>query len=291
MIAKSIFAAAATLLLAACAEPEPSSAPTDPLLWEVAGPDGQVEGWLYGTIHALPDGAEWRDAATDGAIAAADTLVVEVADLDDRAALSRAFLSAARSEGLPLLEDRVPPRQRADLADLVRETPYSPRDFRRIETWAAGLILAQAVRSGAESGNGVDRALIAAFRGRRIEELEGAGSQFAIFDGLAEEDQRAMLSAVIDEASQPDRSGAALDLWLAGDEAGLTEETTRGILSDPEVRDALLVRRNQAWSERVEKGLAGPERPFVAVGAAHLVGPDGLVALLKAAGYTVRRVR
>lgn len=291
MIGRAILAGAAALLLGACREPPPPPPPGNPLLWEIADADGQVEGWLYGTIHALPDGADWRDSRTDEAIVAADLLVVEVADLDDREELSRAFAAAGQSAGHPPLAQRVPAEQRAAIAALAEDTPYSDQDFRQIETWAAALILAQALRTDAESANGVDRALVEAFRGRRVEQLEGARRQFAIFDGLAEADQRAMLSAVVDESGKSDRSGKAVTLWLTGDEAGLVRESTRGILADPQVRDALLVRRNRDWAAMIEPMLARPERPLVAVGAAHLVGPDGLVALMRAEGYTVRRVR
>lgn len=288
---KHIFAGAAALLLAACGEPPPPPPADNPLLWEIADADGKVEGWLYGTIHALPEGVEWRTATVDHVIGMADYLVVEVADLEDREGLAQAFTRAGHSAGHPPLEDRVAPSDRTALAELVADTPYDAEDYRRIETWAAALILAQAAKSGAESDNGVDRGLIRAFGSRRVEQLEGAERQFAIFDGLAEADQRAMLAAVVRDAGQPDRAGRAVDLWISGDEDALVEETTSGILADPEVREALLVKRNLDWEAQLQALLGAPERPLVAVGAAHLVGPDGLVALLRNKGYTVRRVR
>ena len=58
-----------------------------------------------------------------------------------------------------------------------------------------------------------------------------------------------------------------------------------------EMYQALLVKRNQAWAERIEPLLAEGRRPLVAVGTAHLLGPDGVAALLEARGYTVRRIQ
>lgn len=53
--------------------------------------------------------------------------------------------------------------------------------------------------------------------------------------------------------------------------------------------DALLKNRNHAWMERLKVWMR--EKPlFVAVGALHLPGPDGLIQLLRQAGYTVRPV-
>ena len=68
----------------------------NPLLWEIARADGpnagQVEGWLMGTIHALPSEAKWRSKEADEAIAKADVLAVEVADVGDGRAMASAFL-------------------------------------------------------------------------------------------------------------------------------------------------------------------------------------------------------
>ena len=139
----------------------------NPLLWEIARADGpnagQVEGWLMGTIHALPSEAKWRSKEADEAIAKADVLAVEVADVGDGRAMASAFLPLAMSAGQPPLTERVPPRQREKVAELVGKTSYRLSDFSRIESWGAALILSQAVKTGAKSENGIDRALIADF--------------------------------------------------------------------------------------------------------------------------------
>lgn len=53
------------------------------------------------------------------------------------------------------------------------------------------------------------------------------------------------------------------------------------------IRDALYTRRNAAWLPQLEARFGEPGDHFVAVGAGHLLGPDGLVALLRARGYQV----
>ncbi|ABC63261.1 TraB/GumN family protein [Erythrobacter litoralis] len=295
MIRQFILAGLAALALTGCGEPAgdpPADPPVNPLLWELTSADGEVEGWLYGTIHALPDGIEWRGDAIDDAIRSADYLVVEVAALDDGAAISRQFTQFAHSAGHPPLSQRVEPQLRDELDELIDRTALSDEDYRTFESWGAALMLAQAIRNGMKSENGVDKALIRAFRGRGVVELEGAERQFRIFDSLAEEDQRAMLNAVIEQAQDEQTvPPEAARLWLSGDAEALAAEASKGILADPEVREALLTRRNLAWSRSLDRMLAGERRPLVAVGAAHLVGSSGLVELLEAQGFTATRLR
>jgi len=296
MTMRAAILALLALLVAACGQPdkEPPVAPDDPnpLLWEIARADGTSAGWLIGTIHALPDGVEWRTASVDTAIAQAGVLAVEIADLDDQRAVTSAFKPLAYSPGQPPLLSRVPANQRERLTALVDDTPYGLDDFRGIESWGAALILSQSVDTGADAANGIDRALIRDFNGRRVVELEGAARQFAVFDGLSEGAQRAMLGAIVEEAeADSDQRQRPIRLYLQGDEAGLAALTREGLLADDEIREALLERRNAAWMPRIIRLLESDSHPLIAVGAAHMVGKDGLVALIEAQGYTVRRVR
>ncbi|MEL7737349.1 TraB/GumN family protein [Citromicrobium bathyomarinum] len=296
MTIRAAILALLALLVAACGQPDkkPPVAPDDPnpLLWEIARADGTAAGWLIGTIHALPDGVEWRTASVDTAIAQAGVLAVEIADLDDQRAVTSAFKPLAYSPGQPPLLSRVPANQRERLTALVDDTPYGLDDFRGIESWGAALILSQSVDTGADAANGIDRALIRDFNGRRVVELEGAARQFAVFDGLSERAQRAMLGAIVEEAeADSDQRQRPIRLYLQGDEAGLAALTREGLLADDEIREALLERRNAAWMPRIIRLLESDSHPLIAVGAAHMVGKDGLVALIEAKGYTVRRVR
>lgn len=283
-------ALALLLALAAC-KPAPKPPEARPALWEVSGPHGE-KAWLFGTIHALPQRVAWRSAKLDAALAAADELVLEIAAIDDQAGLEAEFARRARSPGLPPLLDRVWPAQRGQLAALLASKRIDPAPFRGLETWAAALALAQSLKGASDPGYGIDRELLAAARGKPVAELEGASAQLAVFDGLPEADQRDLLSATVAEALAPDEEADSLaQAWGRGDMVRLEAETRTGLLADPELRAALLVERNRAWAAKIAARLAGGDKPFVAVGAAHLAGPDGLPALLAARGYTVVRLQ
>ncbi len=279
------------ILLAACSS-EPDYPAPSPALWEVTGERGE-HGYLFGTIHALPDGIEWRSAAFDAAFEKADRLIVEV---DLPAAASRmgdVFERLAVSPALAPITERVDPPFRRSLERVLEAKGMRTADLSAMESWAAALTIAQAYQSGS-AANGVDNFLLQKAGRKPIVELEGLEYQLGLFDALPQAEQSDLLEAVVEELDQADvdtLADARLRAWLTGDTEGLAEEIGQGLLADPELRDVLLVRRNRAWAQRIEQVLQGGGRPFVAVGAAHLVGPEGLPALLAASGYAVKRIQ
>lgn len=279
-------AAAALLALAACAKPP--AEPVKPALWQVEGPRGE-KAWLFGTIHALPAPVDWRSGKVDAAIRGSDLLLLEITE--DGTDVAETFTRLSRSPGLPPVAERIAPAERPRLAALLKEFGMRPQDLRHSETWAVAMLLSQRAQGAASARHGIEAEVRKAAGDKPVGALEGANVQLGLFDRLAEADQRALLEAVIDEASatgRPDTLGAA---WKRGDTAAMEKETRTGMMADPELREALLTGRNRAWSDRIARALARGRRPLVAVGAAHMAGPEGLPALLAAKGYSVKRVQ
>lgn len=273
------------IALAGC---KPAPVPATPALWEVTGPQGE-RAWLFGTIHALPRPAAWRSPAIDAAIAGADRIVVEVAAVGDTAAMQRDFAALSRTPGQPPLASKLPPELHGKLAAQLKASGMTERHFAELETWAAALTLARNGAKGMDPANGIDRAVLSLAGERPVIELEGTRGQLAIFDGLPEPEQRDLLALVVSDPGQS--TDSPVEAWLRGDVAAIERETRRGLLADPELRAALFTGRNQAWAERIAAMLAAGQRPFVAVGGAHMAGGEGLPALLAARGYQVTRVQ
>lgn len=289
-----ILALALAAALAGCSDaPAPPAAdgpPPAPLLYEIASADRAVEGWMLGTIHALPAGTRWRTPAIERVVSEADLLVVEVGESRGRDEGPSIYFSLAQSPGLPPLADRLPADLRPRLAALLDRGGLDSDELAMHETWSAAIALARVDATG-DPANGVDRALIADFARRPVRELEGLRGQLSIFDRLPETQQRIMLAAVVRESERGRRDPERLQrAWLAGDAAAIEQSTREGFLADPAVREALLTGRNRRWIASITPLLDQPARPLIAVGAAHLVGPDGLAALLEAKGYRVRRL-
>jgi uncharacterized protein YbaP (TraB family) len=299
--AKALLRAALVLLapltifvLAGCSnapgEDRAEGPPPNPLLYEIASADGTVEGWMFGTIHALPDGTEWRTAAVTDVLQRADLLVVEISDFSGGSNGASIYSQLAISPGLPPLAERVPPDLRAKLGKLMQRGGIGASDLDDHETWAAAIALAQVDATG-DPANGVDRALLDASDTRAARELEGLRGQLTIFDRLPEANQRTMLAAVVRESERARADPQRLQrAWLAGDAATIEQSTREGFLADPALRKALLSGRNRRWVKALVPILDQSPRPLIAVGTAHLVGPQGLAALLEAEGYRLRRI-
>lgn len=281
---------AGALWLAGCSAPDPLTdrewPAASPALWEVTSPDGE-RGWLFGTVHALPDGLDWHSEAVEQALSQSAVLVVEIAGLDDGSRAASEFSSRSSSPGLPPLSERVPPQDRAALHKLLDLANADEGDFATTESWAAALILSGALRSG-DPANGVDRDLEK--RGMPAIGLEGYAAQYALFDALPESEQSELLSAVAREAVHHDPV-ASLEAWLTGDMKKLEKIANEGMLGDPELREALLNQRNRNWLPEIREQIDSGAQPFIAVGAAHMLGASGLPALLEEAGYSVSRIQ
>ena len=299
MIKRFSILAAAALALVSCGDSPTDKANAElaegiapsPILYELSDDSGTARGWMFGTIHSLPADLEWRTPALDSVIQNADSLVVEIADLEDATRMRSTFGQLSTTPGQPDIDQRVPAINRPALSALLSKANYRVSDFRDIETWAAALILAQASNTG-EGEAGADRVILREFRGRTIHEFEGAVQQLSIFDQLPESEQSDLLVGVLEEEALKEQDPNRLRrAWLAGDEAALIDATTSGLMADPELREALLVERNQAWIAPLVRILNRGEKPLVAVGAAHIVGKDGLPELLAERGYTVRRIQ
>lgn len=287
--------AALTVLAAALAACSPRPDPASPALWQADCPTATgptQRGWLFGTVHALERPAAWQGERISAALAKADVLMVELADLNDAGNAAAIWTRLSRSPGHGPLSARVSPRWRKPLAGILAEQRLSDADFEQTETWAAALTIAQRATRHLDSSHGIDRAVIKAADGKQIIELEGREAQLAIFDRLPESEQRDLLEAVIaDVARGRDESADLAAAWRNGDMTTITAETERGMLADPELREALFTGRNRQWTGRILAAMAHGRSPFVAVGAAHLVGDDGLAAMLAAAGCEIVRVQ
>ena len=282
--------------LAGCATvPAQQAATGKPALWQVADEDTQV--YLFGTIHMLPENYDWRTPAFDQAVAGSRELVVEtILDESNPQALAAELARLGISRGLPPLAERVPAEKRVLLEAAIAKTGIPRVAFDQMETWAAAfMILGMQFKDlGLTSGAGVESVLRANFKaaGKPVGQLETNVEQLSLFDTLPESAQRALLEGSIEApADMRTEFNQMLSAWARGDVEAIARTFNEDLASSPELRDALIRRRNHNWTQWVRRRMAAPGTLMVAVGAGHLAGPESVVDLLERYGYRVTRVQ
>jgi uncharacterized protein YbaP (TraB family) len=264
-----------------------------PGLWVIR--DGDTEVTLFGTVHALPKGTDWLSPAIARQLGSANSVVLETIIPDDPAAMAAIVAELGLSPGLKPLAKRLPPDAAANVAPLAIEAGVPPAALDRMETWLAALTLSQAAlaRLGITGESGVEATIM--FRAKAAHQplvgLETPEQQMRYLDSLPEADQVVMLTAALsdvgDAKAETDRLMA---LWMAGDVDGLAKAFAEEAAGSPRLQKVLITDRNARWADWIAGVLKQPGKVFMAVGAGHFGGEDGLLALLKAKGLTVERI-
>jgi uncharacterized protein YbaP (TraB family) len=279
-------------LCALLAVPGAASRADGPPVWSVAGHANTV--YLFGSVHLLKPGEFALRGVLEDAYRDAEAVLLEV-DLDELSPLEVAATTAARA---------VDPQGRS-LDDLMGEDAALARNragrigidlspLGSMEPWFAGLAVVSIVlaREGYTATDGVERVLQAraAADGKEILGLETLDDQLGALDSMDIGIQREFLLKALDDAARPAESlEEFLRAWRSGDDAGLAQELETEFAGEPELYRSLIVDRNRSWASRIEDLLDDGRDYLVVVGALHLVGPDGLPAMLASRGLSVAR--
>ncbi|WP_158266514.1 TraB/GumN family protein [Allosphingosinicella deserti] len=280
------------------AEAQPSPVVQDyeprPALWLLEDADTKI--YILGTIHVLPPGFRWRSPAIDRVIERADELVLETYQEGEDDVPPEAPGLFALETPRPIL-DRVPADKRDALAKVIEAGPLPIEAYAGLRTWAAALMIGMAgILEGygvddPDDAPGVEERLEADFEaaGKPIGQIEDPVDVLKSLNALPEETQLELLLSSVDEAGADPAPQASEDhdIWAQGRAEALADS-----LEDlpPALFDALVRRRNAAWTEWLAQRLEKPGTMLLAVGAGHLAGPSSVQKMLEARGLPVKRV-
>ena len=266
--------------------------PIAPALWVVADKDTTI--YLFGTIHALPQGIDWFKGVVADAFAASDTLVTEVAVKDDTAMQSLVFKLAALPQGASLREQMLPERRAAYDKALV-DFSIQPAMLDHFEPWYAAIALSTLplMQQGLSPANGVESSLAKEATARKMPQLglETVEYQLGLFDGLPADVQQRYLGEVIDQLPKlREEIGTIITAWKAGNADELAQ-LMNFAESDPAFAEIMLTGRNRTWAKYLDDRLDQPGTVFVAVGAGHLAGKGSVQEQLAARGIGTARIQ
>ncbi|MBQ1371470.1 MAG: TraB/GumN family protein [Oscillospiraceae bacterium] len=292
-----------------------STAPVDPdsvhpMLFHVTGENGQ-EGYLFGTIHV---GDERMNTALEKLLPFVDNCDALAVEFDiiafenqPIAEPTRVLMPFLLTDG-STISDYMPAETYQKAYDLLREAklPASLMKSYNLAMWYQLVEQAALIaKTNYKLDSGMDRSLIQHCYAQKIEvrDVESAELQYSILAGFSDELNLLMIDSTLNHLDEYRASIDALyNAWINGDPDEITavvneedenekdgfSEEEQALLAD--FSDKMLTQRNLGMRDRAVEWLKAGDKVFFAVGAAHLVNEDGLIALLRAAGYTVEQV-
>ena len=290
-------------------ETKPENTAT-PLFYKVTDKDGQVL-WLLGTIHVGDERTAFLPQQIYDALDASDALAVEIdvnafeKQLETDAALQQQIAAGYYfSDSSTVLSVMDPADYQSAKNMLTVSGNYiSTAERMKPALWEntiSNFLLRQSC--GLTSDKGVDQRLMALAEkaSKPIRNIEDPVSHMLVTTNYSIALQNYLLKSIAETTLEEYHSSITelYRLWCEGDVKALTEAIaadSAAFSQEEEVLyaeyyQAMTADRNRIMFQKVQEYLESGDTVFFAVGLAHVLGEDGLVALLQGADYTVERV-
>ena len=259
-------------------------------VWKVSSASGATI-YLGGSVHALRSQDYPLPPQYNRALEASAIMAMEV---DEKAVLESSH-SIDKSGEYPRddsLKNHVDPRTYAYLRRIFGLLGVPEGKFSRYRPWYLALLLETSGGHGRSLDLGVERYLIgrAHAKHKRIAGLETAREHAQVFSGLTDRQGEAYLLLEFIPRSEGITNTKTMQAWRQGDADAVAREFHDAFRDFPSLAERLLDNRNRTWLPKIENYLQNAQPCFVVVGAAHLGGPNGLIALLKGRGYSIEQL-
>ena len=258
-------------------------------LWKIEGNGLEEASYLFGTIHLTCDATLDDDVME--ALDNTSRIVLEL-DLDDPAVTSKMMSSTLLSDG-KTIKDFVSEEEYVAIDSLfTKNMGLSIKLMENVKPFfLSSMFYPKMVDCPMESFE-LELMKVAKEQNEAIDGLETIEDQLQVFEDIPLEDQYADLIRMAKDNLEYDKNIFAKMLKIYEDEnitalLDMMNDENNQTVSDHQ--DVLLVNRNKNWISKIES-YAKQEPTFFGVGAGHLAGENGVINLLRQAGFTVTAV-
>lgn len=275
------------------------------LLWKVEK-DGTAPSWLFGTMHMTDPRVVDLPARADDAFAESETLVIETTDILDQSAMTAAMFQhpeLTMFTGKTSLTDLLSDDEEEAVRTALDKRGVPLDSVKKMKPWMlVSLVALPACEMQRKSAGKPVLDVLLAHRakkdGKAVKGLESVTEQF---EAMASVPMDVHVRGLVDTLKLGDKADDVVETMIILYERGETGmfwplfnavlPSSEGDKSGyAEFEEAVVKARNHTMLERA-KPIIDAGDAFIAVGALHLPGAKGLVALLADAGYTVTAVR
>ncbi|MCF6196858.1 MAG: TraB/GumN family protein [Emcibacter sp.] len=267
-----------------------------PALWQVTKGGGTV--YLLGSFHILPKNYQWYDGIISRSFEDSDELVMETEMTPEATAgIQATVINNAFFKDDDSLKNHLDEAHYAKMLGYAKKLMGMDEAMaKKSKPWfmAIQISLVSAMTSGMDPNSGVDKFLEG--QAKKVQKpISGLETPQESMNALIHHPmvvQAEMLSDTLDKLDDFKRYITSyLEAWASGDGDRMTKTMVEDMSDQPEMYQALLVDRNKNWLPAIEDHINSGKRIFIVVGAAHLVGKDGLVGMLQAKGYRVDKIQ
>jgi uncharacterized protein YbaP (TraB family) len=259
-------------------------------VWRISAPGG---GQLYlgGSMHALRSTDYPLPFAYNRAFDASSRLVFED-DPKESAASFKEILKAGQYPKGDNLKNHIDPRTYDYLRRFFSLGNVSEDKFNKLRPWFIDMVLEmpppQLYALGVESFL-TSRAVA---NNKPISGLESRREHNEVFTGLNDHQSETLLLLTFINAgrAQSDAGDSMIEAWRRGDADTLARQLKEGYREVPSFAERLITSRNRNWLPKIEGYVRSGRTYFVVVGAGHMGGADGLLALLGSRGYQIEQL-
>jgi len=264
------------------------------MVWAVRGAHGRL--YLAGSVHLLPAADASLPPALEQAYRAADKLVMEL-DLGkiDSTELGEWMQQHGALPAGTTLRTLLGETRYLKVSSAAGSLGLPPQLLDSQAPWLIGLEIAELeyAHLGFAPEQGVEEQLVRRAQADRkpTAGLETVQQELGPLEALSTQEQLRLLDQSLEELKDaPEEMRAVLSAWRRGDATELARLLAQEYDGFPSLYEALVSARNRRWLPQIEAFASGSGNTLVVVGTLHLVGPGGLLELLRKDGFTPMRL-
>ncbi len=126
---------------------------------------------------------------------------------------------------------------------------------------------------------------------KKIDGFETAEYQLSLLGDMPAQMQEAMLLEIMKDIDNVQKDvDVIIEAWKSGNAEALETVLLKSFQDRPDVYHKLITDRNKNWMPKIESLIGQKENAMIILGAADLVGKDGILSALKQKGYQVEQL-
>ncbi len=264
-------------------------------LWRVDSPTTCV--YLVGSIHVLRQDVYPLAPVIEQAFAASDVLVLEADPFaQPQGELQQTIMAYATYPEGQTLKSQLSEQDYFKVSSVLFEAGIPSGSVQQYQPWYVTSMVDQVLSSrlGLRPEYGIDFYFRSKAEQKEVKELESLETQLQLLSGFSDEEQvLMMLWAVEDLEHAAKEFDEFLQIWQRGDIQAMEEQLQKEFQEEPRFKpiwNVMVEKRNPAMADQIATFMRTNKRHFVIVGVAHLVGPQGLITLLRQRGCTIQQL-